>query len=95
MACAAHLGARRRDIVMQFLLEALLLALIAGVIGVLSGVGIAIGLSAAELAAVKITGLPLAVAASVCGLIALIFGAYPALKAAFTDPVRALQGAAS
>jgi putative ABC transport system permease protein len=85
------LGARQRDVLLQFLIESGTLALIGGAIGVMIGVG------AAELITVVI-GFPASVQlwAVALGLImatstGIFFGVYPASKAAKLDPVVALR----
>jgi putative ABC transport system permease protein len=85
------IGAVRRDIVTQFLTEAMTLSGIGGVIGVAVGLLIALG-------ARKFTPLPTATPlwSIVLGLvvsisIGLFFGIYPAYKAAKLDPIEALR----
>jgi putative ABC transport system permease protein len=85
------LGARRNDILMQFLIESATLALAGGVIGVIAGIAIAKGItlaisfpSAVELWSILVS---LVVSASV----GLFFGVYPAYKASSLDPIAALR----
>ncbi|HEX8822628.1 MAG TPA: ABC transporter permease [Archangium sp.] len=84
-------GARPRDILTQFLIEALALALIGGLIGTVLGVGVA-RLLAAQF------GWPLLVRPEVAllalgfsGLVGVGFGLYPARKASLLDPIDALR----
>ena len=85
------IGARRSDILKQFLSESTLLSLVGGA----TGVGIAY--SVAKLVAVLTpvpTALPpiaVAVALFVSGSVGLISGVYPAWKAAGLDPIEALR----
>jgi putative ABC transport system permease protein len=85
------LGARRRDILLQFLLESSMLAFLGGLLGVGFGLSLAFGISAlfGLPAAVKVWSIAggLGVATSV----GLFFGVYPANRAARLDPVDALR----
>jgi putative ABC transport system permease protein len=85
------LGARPRDVRLQFLTEAVVLSLIGGLAGVLAGVGgsylfNALGTMRAELVMASI---PLAFGAA--AIVGIFFGYYPATKAAQLDPIEALR----
>ena len=84
-------GARSRDILGQFLIEAVTLALIGGILGILLGVG---GSSLiAMLANWSTLIMPASIGAAFgsSALIGIFFGYYPAHKAAFLDPIEALR----
>ena len=85
------LGARPRDVRLQFLLEAVMLSLIGGLVGVLVGVGGShlfntLGTMRTELV---MESIPLAFGAS--AVVGIFFGYYPATKAAQLDPIEALR----
>jgi putative ABC transport system permease protein len=84
-------GARQRDILAQFLIEATTLATIGGAVGIALGIGSALTIA-------RIAGWPsvvsfetIAVAVGVSGLIGVFFGFYPARQAARLDPIEALR----
>jgi putative ABC transport system permease protein len=85
------LGATRRSILLQFMVEALVLCLMGGALGILVGSGGAIALS--RLANWNTLISPAAVALSIAfsGGVGLFFGIWPAQRAARMDPVEALR----
>ena len=85
------LGARRRDILWQFLLEALLLSAAGGVIGILLGVSGAHTLARFSQFPVSITPWSIILAFSFAGLVGMFFGLHPARKASRLRPIEALR----
>ena len=84
-------GARRRDVLFQFLVEATMLGLLGGMIGMLLGVaGTHLASNLGEFP-VLISPWTLAGAVGVAVLIAVFFGYYPARKASRLDPIEALR----
>ena len=85
------IGARRRDVVRQFLLETTIISLAGGLLGIAVGVGLSqmIGELAGWSTIVTTTSIVLAFVVSVG--IGLVFGLYPAIRAAKLDPVTALH----
>jgi ABC-type antimicrobial peptide transport system permease subunit len=84
-------GARTRDVLRQFLLEAVALTVSGGVIGIV--LGIAIGLVVGRVSPVPaaITGWSIALAFGVSVAVGVFFGVYPARKAARMQPIAALR----
>ncbi len=84
-------GARGRDILYQFLIEALVLSLIGGVIGILMGVGASQLISHFFRWPTLISPQALLLSFSFAGGVGIFFGFYPARKAANLDPIEALR----
>jgi len=85
------LGARRRDILWQFLLEALVLSGAGGVFGVLFGVGAAVALEQFSQFEVSIRPWSVVLAFSFAAIVGVFFGLHPARKASRLRPIEALR----
>lgn len=85
------LGARRRDVVEQFLAEALVIAVSGAVLGMVLGAIVAYSIAA--LAGWSVAWSPVSLLAAVlaCVAVGLAFGVYPARQAAALDPIAALR----
>lgn len=84
-------GARRRDILLQFLTESAILCLFGGALGVGIGLGAAAALSHATKLPMATEWWAISVALGVSVAVGVFFGVYPALKAASMAPVNALR----
>jgi putative ABC transport system permease protein len=84
-------GARKADVLIQFLLEAMVLSLLGGAIGILLGVGIArlVDLAGVTNAVISARSVLLAVGFSLA--VGLFFGIYPANRASSLNPIEALR----
>ncbi len=85
------LGARRRDIVLQFLMETLILSISGGVIGLVFGAIIPLMITSLTNVKTVLTFPSFAVAFTVSVTVSVIFGIYPARRAALMDPIDALR----
>jgi len=85
------LGARRREILWQFLVEAATLTLVGGVIGMVVGALIAFGIASLTPLPAHVPIGSVVVALLAATVTGLLFGIYPASKAARLDPVEALR----
>jgi putative ABC transport system permease protein len=85
------IGARRRDILRQFLTEAVILAAVGGLAGVAFGFAIAIVVSQLTPLPYSLTWWSIALGIGISSLVGIVFGIYPAAKAARLDPIAALR----
>jgi putative ABC transport system permease protein len=84
-------GARSRDILTQFLVEATTLSLIGGVIGILIGVGGAMLIADLASWRTELSGSSIILATGFAGAVGIFFGYYPARKASRLLPIEALR----
>ena len=84
-------GARTRDILSQFLAEAVGLSVVGGALGVLVGIVASRGLTRFLAWPTMITTLSILIAFAFSGAVGVFFGYYPARKAANLDPIEALR----
>jgi putative ABC transport system permease protein len=85
-------GATKRDVLVQFMLEAIVLSLLGGLLGISLGIAGAMFISrlSPDLTA-QVTVETMALAAGVASAVGLVFGTYPAMRAANLHPIEALR----
>ena len=84
-------GARGRDILLQFLIEALTLSLLGGLIGIVLGVGVSALIGQLAGWGLQISPSTVAAAVAFSLLVGVVFGVWPARQAARLDPISALR----
>ena len=84
-------GARRRDIMRQFMIEAVVITLTGGVIGIGLGIGIAQAISVWGEWDTIVTSFSIVLGFAFSVMVGLVFGIYPASKASKLDPIEALR----
>ena len=85
------LGAKSRDIRRQFLVEAIVLASVGGLLGVITGWGLAQLVAVASPLPAKVTAWSVMLALTLGAGVGVLFGVYPASRAAQLDPIAALR----
>ncbi len=85
------IGARKNSILIQFLIEAVVLCLLGGFIGIALGVGVGNLAGAALNATAAVPVDWVIIGLLLCVIVGVIFGTYPAYKAANLDPIEALR----
>ena len=85
------IGARGRDVLLQFLVEAVVLSLVGGSIGIALGLGLSKGVEAWMTWPTEVSPESVAVAFLFAAMTGVFFGFYPARKAAALDPIDALR----
>ncbi|WNC16369.1 ABC transporter permease [Brevibacillus brevis] len=85
------IGAKRGDILRQFLIEAVTLSLLGGIVGIVIGVGAALLIGKFGTMTTSISLSPILYAFLTSSLVGVVFGVYPARKAARLKPIDALR----
>jgi macrolide transport system ATP-binding/permease protein len=85
------IGARRGEIMMQFLVEALVISVTGGSIGILLGWGVSVGMSALAGWPTSVSTLSIVLSFGFSALVGIVFGLWPARKAALLNPIEALR----
>jgi len=84
-------GAKNRDILVQFLIESTVLSISGGILGILFAVAVTLILARFTVLKTNITGTSILLAISFSTIIGLFFGIYPAMRAARLNPIEALR----
>ena len=85
------IGAKGRHVLLQFLFEAVTLSIVGGLIGVLGGVGVSMLVKKILNWPIVVSSASIALSFGVAAAVGIIFGFFPAFKAAHLDPIDALR----
>ncbi len=85
------IGAKKADISAQFLIESIILTFIGGLVGVILGWAISFGITSFGVLQTKVTTFSVMLAFGVSAAIGIVFGYYPAQRAAKLNPINALR----
>jgi putative ABC transport system permease protein len=84
-------GATKQAIIFQFLVEAMLISMVGGATGVLIGLGIPLSIRLFTDYRIPISGISVIIAMTACVFVGLLFGTFPAIRAAQLHPVDSLR----
>ena len=84
-------GAKNKDILLQFLTESVVLSITGGIIGIAFALGVSFILNKFTILTTSITAFPIILAISFSTIVGLFFGIYPAMRAARLNPIEALR----
>ena len=85
------IGAKKADIVFQFLFEAVMISITGGIVGVILGIGLAYGVSSIAEFPTTISPTSIIISFGVAATVGLVFGITPARRAASQDPITSLR----
>ena len=85
------IGASNKDIMVQFLIEAVLMSFIGGIAGIILGIGVSVLITVFSGWAVIISLFPIILATTFSLIVGVVFGLWPAKKASDLDPIEALR----
>ena len=85
------IGAKGRDILLQFLIEAVLISVTGGIIGIIIGVLSSYGIKLIANWPIDVQGYSVLLSFLVCSVTGIFFGWYPAKRAAELDPIEAIR----
>jgi len=85
------IGANNQDIMIQFLIEAILMSLLGGIGGIMLGAGISVLITMFAGWAVRISTFSVVLATSFSFIVGIVFGLWPAKQASLLDPIEALR----
>ena len=85
------IGAKGKDILSQFMIEAILISFTGGIIGMLIGIGVSFLVKLVISWPISIEPYSVIISFVVCTMIGVFFGWYPAKKASQMDPIEALR----
>lgn len=84
-------GAKNKDILIQFLTESIVLSITGGILGIIFAVGVSLILSKFTILQITVSVVPIILAITFSTIVGLFFGIYPAMRAARLNPIDALR----